>query len=255
MDKHGYIGWPDVEEVGSSEPPCPKLTSYWHFEGCNFRKAKATCARPELILSCRLPKFPLRNGHLNQTATSLYLFIRNIADGDLIGWLDGRLHAHAHLSAPERAAALIDPMCGIYGVSHKVLSMLLSALLLGAGQRRRLWFETGASFVVIDTLVHNYLHRTGILRALGADHPYGPRCYSTGGCASIVQTAAAAIDASVFGADYPAVFPRFVQHGIWRFCAMDGLEVCNGNRVNDRKRCENRYCPDFTACRRVSLLK
>jgi hypothetical protein len=35
----------------------------------------------------------LRNGRLNQTAYCLYLFIRDIADGDLIGWIDQRLQA------------------------------------------------------------------------------------------------------------------------------------------------------------------
>ena len=253
MEKHGYVTWPDVEMIATGKVPCPKLTSYWHFEGCNFRKTNYTCARPDLIHDCHLPRFPLRNGHLNQIAVSLYLFIRDIADGDFIGWIDRQLRAHAHLPASERANALIEPLRHIYGVSHKVLSMLLSAMLLGADRRRRLWFETGASFVVIDTLVHNYLHRTGILRAATADHPYGPRCYAANGCASIIQAAATAIDASVFGANYPRYFPRFVQHGLWRFCSMDGLDVCNGNRLDDRKRCENRYCGDFTSCQRVIL--
>ena len=37
---------------------------------------------------CPLPSHDLRNGRLNQTAYSLFLFIRDIADGDLIGWID-----------------------------------------------------------------------------------------------------------------------------------------------------------------------
>ena len=36
------------------------------------------------------------------------------------------------------------------------------------------------SLVAVDTLVHNFLHRTGILRRLCADHPYGDRCYRAG---------------------------------------------------------------------------
>jgi hypothetical protein len=32
----------------------------------------------------------LRNGHRNQIAYSLYLFIRDVADGDLVGWIDDR---------------------------------------------------------------------------------------------------------------------------------------------------------------------
>jgi hypothetical protein len=40
----------------------------------------------------------------------------------------------------------------------------------------------GGSFIVIDTLVHNYLHRAGILRRFNADHVYGPSCYQPDGC-------------------------------------------------------------------------
>jgi hypothetical protein len=50
------------------------------------------------------------------------------------------------------------------------------------------------------------------------------------------------------------VFPRFVQHAIWRFCAADGLNVCNGNRVDDRKSCENSYCQLFSKCSRKTLM-
>jgi hypothetical protein len=58
--------------------------------------------------------------------------------------------------------ALIGPLRNVYGVSDKVLAMALAGLLIGAGKRRPLWFRCGASFVVIDTLVHNFLHRTSI---------------------------------------------------------------------------------------------
>ena len=67
---------------------------------------------------------------------------------------------------------------------------------MGAGRRKPLWFRVGASFVVIDTLVHNFLHRTGILHRFDADHPYGPACYQPGGCREILDLIAARIDAS-----------------------------------------------------------
>ena len=44
--------------------------------------------------------------------------------------------------------------------------MALSSMLLGAGKQRPLWLEVGATFVAVDTLVHNFLHRTGILGRL-----------------------------------------------------------------------------------------
>ena len=116
-------------------------------------------------------------------AYSLFLFIRDVADDDFVGWIDQQLGTRESQS-PDRLGALreaiIGPLRNVYGVADKVLAMALSSLLLAAGKRRTLWFEVGASFVVVDTLVHNFLHRTGILRRLDADHPYGPGCYRPG---------------------------------------------------------------------------
>jgi hypothetical protein len=38
-----------------------------------------------------IPTHRLRNGRLNQTAYSLFLFIRDVAGSDLVGWIDARL--------------------------------------------------------------------------------------------------------------------------------------------------------------------
>jgi hypothetical protein len=130
----------------------------------------------------------------------------------------------------------------IYGVSDKVLCVALADLLLGASQQRPVWREVGATLVAVDTLVHNLLHRTGILRRLGAQHPYGERCYRAGGCADILALLAANIDARQFNPTFPKSFPRFVQSAVWRYCAADGLDICNGNRIDDESRCDNRHC-------------
>jgi hypothetical protein len=87
-------------------------------------------------------------------------------------------------------------------------------------------------------------HRTGILQRFNANHQYGLACYQPGGCADILQTVAGHIDARQFNSSYPQVFPRFVQHAIWRYCSQSGLDVCNGNRIDDRRRCENPSSPD-----------
>ena len=115
------------------------------------------------------------------------LFIRDVADNDFVGWIDRQLDV-VDSQSPDRLAtrreAVIGPLRNVYGVSDKVLAMALSNLLLGgAGTRRPLWAEIGGTFVAVDTLVHNFLHRTGILHRLRADHPYGDRCYRPGGCA------------------------------------------------------------------------
>jgi hypothetical protein len=257
MEQHGYVKWHDINQKLAQGASCPKLKSYWHFHGCGYQKLGRTCAEPDHIARCPLPTHDLRNGHLNQTAYSLYLFIRDIAEGDLVGWIDQRLQAANTPAGPDRLArmrdALIEPLREIYGVSDKVLTMALSSILLGAPNKLRLWPEVGASMIAVDTLVHNFLHRTGILHRFGADHAYGSTCYRQGGCADIIEAVAERIDASAFNPTFPAGFPRFVQHAIWRYCARSGLDVCNGNRIDDRKSCENVYCRVYSICDRITL--
>jgi hypothetical protein len=98
-----------------------------------------------------------------------------------------------------------------------------------------------------------FLRRTGILHRFDADHAYGSACYRRGGCADIIETVAHRIDASAFNPAFPAVFPRFVQHAVWRYCAQSGLDVCNGNRIDDSRRCENKDCRVRLMCDRVAL--
>jgi hypothetical protein len=257
MERHGYVTWSDVEQKLGQGVTCPKLESYWHFHGCRYDKISRTCAEPDHIESCPLPKHDLRNGRLNQTAYSLFLFIRDICDGDLVGWIDTRLAEAEASDTPARLgrmrAALIEPLRAIYGVSDKVLAMALSCILLAAPKKRRLWIEAGTGMIAIDTLVHNFLVRTGILDRFDADHAYGMACYRPGGCASIVSAIAEQIDARQFNPAYPRAFPRFVQYAMWRFCSQSGFDVCNGNRIDDSKPCQNVYCRVHSICDRVSL--
>ena len=208
----------DINQKLAHGATCPKLKGYWHFHGCRYAKLSGTCAEPDHISRCPLPTHDLRNGHLNQAAYSLYLFIRDIAEGDLIGWIDQRLQAASSPTGPDRLArmraSLTEPLREVYGLSDKVLTMALSCILLGAPKKMSLWIEVGGSMIAIDTLVHNFLHRTGILHRFGADHAYGSACYRRGGCADIIETVAERIDASAFNPTFPTVFPRFVQHAI-----------------------------------------
>ena len=95
MADHGRPRWRGIAH-GVNTASCRKLKSYWHFHGCAYRKSGATCAMPHLIETCPLPAHVFRNGNLNQLAYSLFLFIRDVTNGDLVGWLygsvsDGRL--------------------------------------------------------------------------------------------------------------------------------------------------------------------
>ena len=228
LQEHGNARYCEIEAALARHPSCPKLTGHWLFNGCGYQKSSQSCTEPLHFAACPLPDHALRNGSLNQTAYSLFLFMRDGADGDFVAWIDRQLAAAARLSDADQLGAmrqaLVEPMRSVHGISHKVIVMALSALLIGAGGRRRQWMALGASFVVVDTLVHNFLHRTGILQRFAAEHPYGLGCYRPGNCADILQIVASRIDAARFNPRFPAVFPRYVQHAVWRYCANDGLE-------------------------------
>ena len=83
MERHGRAAWHDIEQKLGRGASCPKLKSHWHFHDCRYDdKVSRTCAEPDHIRGCPLPKHVLRNGRLNQTAYCLFLFIRDVADGD-----------------------------------------------------------------------------------------------------------------------------------------------------------------------------
>jgi hypothetical protein len=77
-------------------------------------------------------------------------------------------------------------LSGIHGVAGKVLSMVLSDLLVVGNAHNPRWGQVGGSLIAVDTLVHNFLVRTGVLKRANAVHPYGPQCYGPAGCAAIL---------------------------------------------------------------------
>ena len=191
MAKHGRATWASVRKNLDRRPKCPKLQTYWQFHDCRYQKTSGTCAEPNHIDTCPLPSHQLRNGHLNQMAYSLYLFIRDVADGDLVGWIDDRLE-EAHCKTDTNRATrgregLIEPLRNVYGISDKVLAMALSAILIGAADVRPAWLDIGVQLIAVDSLVHNFLVRSGILSRFNAAHPYGPGCYRPNGCADVIR--------------------------------------------------------------------
>ena len=137
MDQHGSVRWAEIAEALSRNPTCPKLGGYWRFYACRYQKGSRTCSEPGHFDACPLPRHPLRNGHLNQMAYSLFLFMRDVADDDFVGWIDRQLGA-VDPQSPDRLPALreaiIGPLRNVYGVADKVLAMALSSLLLRARQ-------------------------------------------------------------------------------------------------------------------------
>src|SRR5437764_6586261 len=132
MERHGRVRWHHIADALAEAPSCPKLAGYWTFENCGYRKGSGLCANPEHQPSCPLPRHDLRNGRLNQTAYSLFLFMRDLAKGDFVGWIDHRLGTVDPVPVSDRPArlrqALLEPLGHIYGVSSKVLAMAMAEL-------------------------------------------------------------------------------------------------------------------------------
>ena len=252
IEQHGSVRWSDIAEATSRKPSCSKLGGHWLFHDCNYQKGFYSCKEPGHFNACPLPRHLLRNGRLNQTAYSLFFFIRDVADGDFVGWVDRQLSTVNSKDLDALRESLIGPLRNVYGVADKVLATTLSSLLLAAAAE----IHFGSRWVRLllqSTPWSIILERTGFLGRFSAEHPYGPGCYRPGGCDAVLRMIAAHIDAREFNPTFPARFPRFVQNAIWRYCAEAGLDVCNGNRIDDSERCGNAYCQLFRECDRIAL--
>jgi hypothetical protein len=84
------VTWADIRAKLVQGATCPKLRSYWRFHARRYDKLSRTCAEPDYIEACPLPTHDLWNGRLNRMTYSLFLFIRDIADGDLVGRIKRR---------------------------------------------------------------------------------------------------------------------------------------------------------------------
>ena len=179
MQRHGQATWRAVGRNLAKRPTCSKLKTYWAFHACHYEKTSRTCAEPDHIAACPLPTHRLRNGHLNQIAYSLYLFIRDVADGDLVGWIDDRLDQANDQTATDPLAqartALIEPLRNVYGISDKVLAMSLSGVLIGAANVRPKWLEVGVQLIAVDIQALSPLARSGRFLARSTSHSVAAR--------------------------------------------------------------------------------
>lgn len=249
--RDGNATWAGVEASLSGNDGCSKLGSFWRFEGCGFSKTHKTCNCKSQIRKCPLPRLPLRNGSLNQLAYGLYFFFRDVTAGDFLGWLNERVLVAAGGSYPDIERELIGPLRAVHGISDKVISMALSDLLLAS--RNPAWRRLGAEFIVVDRLIHNFMHRSGILKRHGCEHLYGAGCYGDQGCAKLLLSLSRGIDMRRYHHAFPQPFPRFVQTAIWRYCAASGENICNGNQIDDSRRCRNDVCNLQSFCERIAL--
>ena len=116
--EHGNVTWAEISHALAQPQACPKLGGYWRFYDCRYHKGLQTCNEPGHFSNCPLPSHILRNGHLNQTAYSLFLFIRDIADGDLVTWIDQQLTAATSVASTDRLRE-----CAMPSLNHCAASM------------------------------------------------------------------------------------------------------------------------------------
>ena len=215
---------------------CPKLATFETFKGCGYRKTTKKCNEPAFLSTCPLPTFDMKRGNLNHMAFSLYFFLRDVCGNDFYTF--ARQHFGDNQPADgaitDRLQSFIGKISTIANVGPKLAHMALSALFLcrypGWDYRR-----VGAHMIAVDSLVHNFLHRTGILNSYQLDHPYGPRCHAQNGCLGVIQDLAKHIDCRKFNPTLPASFPRFIQYYIWAYCGQTGENICNGNKCKPGK--------------------
>jgi hypothetical protein len=258
LEEHGNARFDAVaRQVKRGASVCRKLSAFGAFKSCGYVKSRSTCNNPRALPRCPVPTHDLRKGALNQSAFSLYLFIRDKADGDFVGFVDRVLEAADRPGHPDRIAlmrkALVRELLQIYGIARKIIYMMLADFLTASDPDRPRWRETGESMIAVDTLVHNFLHRTGIHFRYGLRHAFGSTCYGPNGCERIIDELARSIDARQFNPEFSTYFPRFIEHTLWQFCAESKADICNGQNIDDRRRCVQHDCTVFSICGRVAL--
>ena len=210
---------------------CPKLASFEAYQDCGYRKMAKTCNNPDLIASCPVPHLDMKRGGLTQMAFSLFFFLRDVCRGDFYRFVkdqfgDGNL-PEGELT--DRIQGFIDQLSRIHNVGPKLVDMVFSHIFFTQAPGWD-YQAIGVRMVAIDTLVHNFMAKTGTLDSYGQPHKYGPKCHSQAGCVGVIEEIAKDLDCRKYHPSYPAYFPRLIQVYIWAYCAMNGENICNGNK-------------------------
>jgi hypothetical protein len=107
LEQHGRISYETVQRsLTPGASLCPKLSGFDAFEGCGYVKSQQRCNNSAAFAQCPLPRHDFRKGALNQSAYSLYLFIRDKANGDLVGYIDGVIERADRPGHPDRLALM-----------------------------------------------------------------------------------------------------------------------------------------------------
>jgi hypothetical protein len=261
MEEHGMITYFQIaRRLGKHRREfgrlCYKLKSFDSFKGCGYQKGRVRCKNSIMLKRCPVRTHDMLKGVLNVKAYSFFFYIRDVCQGDMINHFDKIIGKHFKGSIGDSEALLarselVSDFTRVFGIGEKLANMTLSFLMC-ANPDNPTWIRVGQAMVAVDSLVHNFLHRTGILRFYELEHNYGPACSNR--CAYILDILIRKIDAREFNPAYPEYFPRFVQYSIWRFCSLAAHDICNGVKINDSQPCRRKdICPVFRLCDRITL--
>lgn len=243
-------GNPDFHELALRLPgePCECAGSGDGVSGCGYLRSQNVCSHPALLTRCIVPTIPARKGQLARLAVALSYWTAELPNQSLVGWARSKL-----TRGDPRAggSAMVDDLKRLPGVSDKVASMIASDVAIGLSTGSDALLRAGASVIVVDRLVHNLIIRTGATKVAGQSHTFGPGCYAEGGCRDLIELFAVGTDARQFNRHWPTFAPRMLQHAIWRFCAGNEMNTCNGNNIRAGSACGIRNCPGFKDCAQV----
>lgn len=236
---------------------CSKLSNFESFTNCGYKKNKESCNNLRMYNSCPLPTHNLRKGALNQLAYSLYFFKRDVCQDDFIGFIDKCFKKYeTEKEGPNKSKQMqkdiTERFCLIYGVNNKLSNMALADMLIGWDKKKSDWMRVGCSMIAIDSLVHNFMHRTGILKYYKAEHRYG-ECYDENSCFDIIYNLSNKINCNKIFSSYPEFFPRHIQFSIWRFCSKGNSNICNGNNINKIQYFCKNNCAFDNICSKIPL--
>src|SRR5260370_41816325 len=63
-----------------------------------------------------------------------------------------------------------------------------TGVLTAAPSSRPNWFEAGSQMIAGDTMLHNFLHPTGLLKQFDSAHGYSTACYQHARCGGVRRT-------------------------------------------------------------------
>ena len=133
MERHGRATWPDIDVKVAASPTCPSCKA----TGISMAAGTTRSAGPvpSLTTSTPVPCHPTTCAMVGSTRwPTLYsCSSRDIADRDLVGWIDRQFQTaddpRAPTGSPRLRESLIGPLREVYGVSDKFLTMTLSCIL------------------------------------------------------------------------------------------------------------------------------